>query len=152
MTETITTPFETKFGKFAATDKATYKKLKRINHLLHQVARPWADRWARAQYRLPHNRTFRLKGKTLTCKDSWLFAPFYTPKTESYREWTGGHTYRNATRITLAETPLLAQFRADYQNARHPKDTAEAVQPLTLTAEQIDTLLAQIEEFAREAR
>lgn len=150
MTETITNTFETKFGKFAATDKATYKKLKRINHLLTQVALPWVHRWERAQRRLPHNRVFRIKGQRLTCKDSWLFNPFYEvpPKTVV----TSGVSFRNPNQTAAVPTSLLKQFREDYSIARHPQDKAEDVKPLTLTEGQIGGLLSQLEEFAHEAR
>jgi hypothetical protein len=97
MTET-TTAHPTKFGTFASCDRETYRKLKKINHFLHQEAQPWAGRWERAQKRLPKNRIFRirravphpsgLKSDLLTCKDSWLFPLFWTPSTRSVKVWS----------------------------------------------------------------
>lgn len=132
-------PIQTSFGKYVPCDRATYKKLKRINHILHQCARVWADRWERSQKRLPHNRYYTFKKVRFMVKDSWIFSQF----------WTIG-TGRQSN--CLMPTPLYKQFLDSYKSARYPKEKSEQVVPLSFTTEEIDRLLADIEAFAAAAK
>ena len=139
MTTLMTPSFPTTFGMYAACDKATYKKMKRLNHLLHQCAQPWANRWSRSQCRLPQNRYFWFKGPGLKTrkmvKDSWVFEPFWTIR-----------PLRSESGIT--PTPLYMRFLESYRAARYPVADPEQVKPLTLSDKEIDLLLGQMSIFA----
>jgi hypothetical protein len=132
VTATIENVHQTGFGMYVPCDWKTYKKLKRINHLLHQHVQPWADRWERSQRRLPKNRVFRIRGERLTVKDSWVFPQFFS--------------------AGLKATDLLNRFRADRNSAYEPKASPDDVKTLSLSEAEIDQLLADIESFVKEKK
>ncbi len=135
--------FKTSFGKFVPCDKATYKKLKRINHLYTQFAWNEAYRWDKSQRRNPEKRTFRRYSAAVKRKikvpftEAVLFEPFYKLRVSSPTE-------RYPKRYVY-NTLLWDDFTDDMDSVRALKDTAEEVVPLKLSAEQIDDLLVKIE-------
>jgi hypothetical protein len=145
MTTQLPTTYRTSFDRYAPCDRPTYKKLKRIRHLL-TFAQVMARRWTRAQRRLPHNRVFRRGRDRKPVTDALIFGPFFQPALfELYLPRTG---------LTIKETrahptPLLAQFLADYQNARTPISSPAQLQPLHLSPHQIDALLTPLEDWYR---
>lgn len=153
MTEVLSTSFPTKFGMYAACDKATYRKLKAIRRN-YDFALNWANRWQRAQGRLPKNRIFNLRSpggkKKFECKDSWLFSKFFTIKENAPTKDYFGKVLSHAN--TFKNTPLFEKFWADYRNAKTPKAKEEWVIPLSMSDREIDQLLEDIEQFNREVK
>lgn len=135
--------YPTRFGMFAACDRETYRKLKRIRHLAG-FAEAECRRWNRSQRRLPHNRVFKRRrgGKVvreLVSAERMIFAQFFEfGPVDPAPGWPGDARVARGTQ-------LLARFYADYGNARKPKVLPAEVVPLKLSPAEVDDLLGRIE-------
>jgi hypothetical protein len=145
MSTTTAPVFQTAFGKFAACDKETWKKLKKIRRLA-QFAEHRSDRWMAWNRKIPKNRRTKKTGQAWP--EPVLFARFYRlepRKRHSWETWMheGQHTH------LVVCTAEHDRFFADYWTARHVTDTPEELRPLSMTVEEIDALLADIEAWYR---
>ena len=123
--------------------------MKRINHLRHQYAEIWSNRWCKAQKRLPHKRIFIIFFKIHKCEDNWLFSNFFGKSERMVKSWD--KKFQNYTLMKeeyMNTTTLYRDFVDDYYNARKPVKTKEEVKPLKLSEEQIDKLLYSIENWS----
>ena len=135
--------FRTRFNLYVPCDRETYRKLKRIRHLV-SFAEAERARWNRSQRRLPHNRAFtRRRGGRLVREPvdagRMIFGPFF----ELHPAPAGLRLPQDAK--LAAGTELLTRFYEDYLNAKRPVPDPAAVKPPRLTARQIDQILEQIE-------
>ena len=121
--------FTTSFGQFVPCSIATYKKLKKIRNLIGRVD-AWAYRWDRSHRKLPKNRYYTWAKKRHMVDDSWVMPSLWTIQGES-----------------IVQTPLAVKYWESYESARHPKATVEEVKPMTISEEEIDILLHEIENF-----
>ncbi len=158
MTETTNNVHTTSFGMFAPCDRPTYKKLKRIRHLLEQVCKRRNAQFARYWRKARHNRVIRDKkaGTETPLSEPKLFAPFFEKVDLWARIPSNLRKYYNyswndtdaQSRWGVESTQLLKDFLCDHASAKRPVVKVEDVIPLRLSVKQIDALLAQIEEYA----
>jgi hypothetical protein len=136
--------YRTSFNMFVPCDRETYRKLKRIRHLL-TFAQAERRRWDRSQRRLPHNRAFkrrRSSGKIvreLVNEARMISTPMFELRAAP------PSLGMPADARVARQTELHENFMHAYHAARDPKPAPEAVAAMTLTKEQIDALLTQIE-------
>ena len=137
------TVFRTRFNLYVPCDRETYRKLKRIRHLVGFDEAERA-RWNRSQRRQPHNRLFKRRRGGRVVREPvdatrMVFAPLFELR-------PAPETLRLPPDAQLAHgTELLTLFYEDYLSAKHPVPDPAAVKPPRLTAPQVDQLLEQIE-------
>jgi hypothetical protein len=135
--------FRTRFNWYVPCDRQTYRKLKRIRHLVG-FAEAERARWNRSQRRQPHNRVFkRRRGDKVVREPADASRMVFAPLFELRPAPPAMGLPPDA--LLAAGTELLTLFYADYLSARHPVPDASAVKPPRLTAMQIDELLERIE-------
>jgi len=135
--ETTEKSIETKWG-FVASDYDTYKKIKAINYelLKQRIKRAAEDRWWRKEeqnrvsYRWIKNEQGQRVGKIL--QGPTPEPPKHNPSffAKIGNKWS--------------DPRISDLIDHDYRAARYPKATAGEVEPLKLTAQQIDELHGQI--------
>ena len=147
-----TNVFESKFG-FHACDRETYKKIKRIRHLIEQC-KGRNNRFNWFWRKAPQNRVI----KTYTGERNCTMSPMSEPKlfdmfyrkseskmSKAQMEVCGYHPEQ--FRYKVEPTLELDLFMQTYKAARHPFPTAEAVKPMLHTVEEIDLILHSLEDY-----
>ncbi|HET6249955.1 MAG TPA: hypothetical protein VFE47_19855 [Tepidisphaeraceae bacterium] len=143
----ITTVFPVIQGRwgFYSCDRATFTKLRRLNSLVHR-ARVAEAAWSRWNRKLPKNRfckttvydaAGRRAGRKLKLDAEGQPIPIPEPRRPIARETIG-----------FSEVADLIVF--DYRNARRPHAAPLEVEPLKLSAAQIDEQLARYEQWGEE--
>lgn len=146
---TETTTYQSKWG-FHACDRETYKKIKRIRHLIEKCqSRNNRFRWF--WRKAPQNRVIKTDRGTIRTPmtEPKLFELFYrkveTNVPHCQREACGYHPEQY--RYQIAETPEYEHFMKTYQRSRRPLPTASSVLPLLHSVEDIDKLLSEMEAY-----
>lgn len=137
-TETIA--HQGKWGWYPC-DRETYLKLKKINKAYEEGLRQRAA-WCRWAAKLPHNRVIRRwkrneKGQRIGCE---IVGPAPEPKMNALMTeiQKNPYAYLDASRKVIDIT-------AEYRKTRMPAASQESVQSLSLTPEQIESLLRETE-------
>lgn len=145
MTTTQTNVHQGKHG-FYPCDRETFKKLKKLQQFywkaLHRNAQ-W-ERWSRksVQNRVERKWYRDDKGRKTHFE---VVGPLAEP--QRYPIFIHAKRWRAKGEHALQDNGILEE----YNKARYPAATAEQVNPLKLTIEQIDRMLADLEAFEKNA-
>lgn len=144
--------FQSNYG-FHACDRETYKKIKRIRHLIEQC-KGRNNRFDWFWRKAPQNRTQVVWTAEKTCtrqpmQEPKLFELFYAKTETKMADWQRkacGYTPEQY-RYHYTETKELHRFMETYAAARYPVKKAEDVKTLKHTVEELDTILAELTEY-----
>ncbi len=133
---------QTRWG-YVATDYETYQKLRRLQYLdlLSQKAAAARWRWDRKepQNRIEHHWVRNAEGQKIHCIEG---DPIPEPKCGYYRFMDSSDIKVEGRWSALTWGEAIYE---DYRSAKYPKATAEEVEPIRLTKEQIDEMLKEAE-------
>jgi hypothetical protein len=168
---TTETQYVTSFGMFCSCDLPTYKKIKRIRHLIEKMkSKNNRFKWywrKQVQNRVDLVRVSEEKdGKIIKteilkkpAEEPILFSSLFEKRDrfedftdyerKYYPGWYGFdlNDEKAQSRYKIGYTDLYDVFMKDHCNAKQPVSSPDEVKPLSLTNEQIDKLLEDAEKY-----
>lgn len=126
---------------YHACDHATFLKLKKLKKLYFKALYRYGE-WVRWDRKQPQNRILRKWYRNDKGQKTGFEIVGKKPEPQMYPVF-GSYRYVAEGCHPLNDMGVLDAFNI----ARHPYPTPEAVQPLGLTVEQIDNMLAHLEKF-----
>lgn len=141
MTMTEKKVYKGRFG-FHACDYDTYCKLKKLHAYYWKALRRYAE-WERWNRKDPSNRLLRKWFRNEKGQKTGFEIVGPKPEPVQYPVFIDANYYKIKGTHRLKSESVLE----DYQKARTPYATEEAVQPLTLSVDKINKMLALLEAF-----